>query len=431
MNATACHLRPGRNFLLLAALTVCFCCGQLAEPLPAGAQSAGADAEYHTPVAGEAQTVHFLGRTIELPAIDRGYLTSLTLGGAYFNPKVGTSIGVPAGALFIRRLTDDYRARGVFSIVVNELEYARRDDYWELVTHFENNTLPVDIKELRDNREIKGTSLTWGTALASVGPGLRFSVDPYDVDSDFRLQLLGRVGYQYVKRTSDTGADVVAPPDTFLYGARLRGHYDGLTRNLLELPHRGLAAGFDLDYLHRDRWSDLSAAGSDVHRNYLQVKGYLVGAGGIPGLSERDRVLLYLGAGKTSDGDADRFNAFLINGGPFPSESDDMPRPHYTGIVYPDVRATNYATASVGYRRELTFFLYLSLVGSYIWADRATVQGMDQVVFRDKTGVSGTVSLDCAFLWNSALYLGFTRDSGFIRNGKAGNGVILLWSKML
>ncbi|HJV35766.1 porin [Geomonas sp.] len=429
MNATECPKRHGRYFLL-SLLTGLLCCHLLTAALPACAEEQPADEPYHTPLAGEAKTVHFLGRTIQLPAIDRGYLTSLSLGGSFFTPKVGSTVGVPAGALFVRRLTDDYRSRDAISLVVNELEVALRDDLWELVGHFESYSLPVDIKELRDNSEIKQTSLIFGDLMASLGPGLRTRVAPYDVDNDLRLQLLGRVGYQYAKKTSDTGSDVVVPPDTFVWGGRFRARYDGLSRNLLELPHRGLAAGLDVDLTHRDRWTSLSPTGTgSVNRDYLQVKGYIEGAGGIPGLSEKDRVMVHLGGGTTEHGD--RFNAFQINGGPFPSEADDLARPHYTGIFYQDVRATKYATASIAYRRELTFFLYLSLIGSYIWAERATVEGIDQVVFRSKTGFAGTVNLDCAFIWNSAIYLGFTHDDGFIRNGRSGNGVVLLWSKML
>ena len=92
--------------------------------------------------------------------------------------------------------------------------------------------------------------------------------------------------------------------------------------------------------------------------------------------------------------------------------------------------ATSYATASFGYRRELLFFLYLTMVGSYLWADRATVEGLDQVVFRDERGGAATVSLDSAFLWNSSIYLAYSWESGFIRGGKSGSGIAIIWNKL-
>lgn len=423
----------------LASFTLTFLCFGWAGQGRASADQTSADAvfqresgggEYRTPLAGEERTVTFHGQTVRIPAIDRGHMTSITLGGTLLDPKQGGTPGLPIAAVYLRRVWEDSRTRDVISLFVNDLEYDKSFGHLELVGRFENYTLPGDQTEVVNNQEIKPTSLIWGTLIGSLGPGLRFPVSPYQVDNDITLQLLGRVGFFYAKRTDHTGSAVVVPPETALYGVRLRGRYDGMLRNLLELPHRGFTAGWDLDYLHRDKWRDLGAASTGSNRDFVQMSGYLVGAGGVPGLSERDRVLICLYGGKTSDNGADRFNAFNINGGPFPSEQEDLVRPHYTGTIYDEVRATSYATASLGYRRELAFFLYLSVVGSYIWADRATVRGLDQVVFRDERGAAATLSLDSAFLWNSSLYLACSRETGFLRGGTPGNGITLTWNKL-
>ena len=397
------------------------------------AGGAGSDQEpgaYQTPLAGEERNVTFMGEKVLIPARDRGQLTSLTVGGSFLEPDQGGTHVLPIAALFLRRVWEDARTRDMISLLVNELEYDKSLGPLELISHFENYTLPDDQTEVVDNRELKETSLTWGTLVGSVGPGLRLPVSPYQVDNHARLQLLGRLGYFYADRTDETGPGLVVPSDTLLYGARLRGSYDGMRRNLLELPHRGVASGWNLDYMHRDRWRDLTKATTgDRDRNYLQLSGYLVGAGGMPGLSERDRLLIAIYGGLTSEKGADRFNAFRINGGPFPSEEGDLGRPHYTGILYDNVLATSYATASLGYRRELLFFLYFTMVGSYLWADRASVEGVDQVVFRDERGAAATASLDCAFFGNSSIYLAYSWESGFIRGGKSGSGITLLWNK--
>jgi hypothetical protein len=427
--------REVARFLVTMAIFIQLgCAGALAAETTAEtatpAVQKGDAAEYHTPLAGAPGIATFLGRSVAIPARDRSHLTSLTLGGTLLFPQQGTLPGVPVAALYLRRVEEGWRTRDVIGIFDNELEYDRRFGRFELVGQFDDYTIPGDTREVVDNREIRGTGVAWGNLMAGVGPGIRIPVPPFEIDNDLRLQLLGRVGYMYASRDDETGPDVVVPPSTMLYGGRLRGRYDGMRRNVLELPHRGIATGFDLDFVHRDHWRDLTpGGGGSVHNNFFQWKGYIVGAGGIPGLSERDRVLFNLGAGSTTGGRGDRFNAFLINGGPFPSEADDMGRSHYSGIIYQDVRATSYGTASLAYRRELTFFLYLSLIGSYIWADRATVVGADQVVFRERSDVAGAIALDSAFLWNSSLNLSYSWDSGFIRGGRSGAGFTLLWNK--
>jgi len=387
------------------------------------------DASYHTPLAGQRSEATFLGNKVLIPAQNRNSVSSFTVGGSLMPGKQGGTLGLPLGALYLKRVWPTDRARAIVALFVNELEYDKSLGPVEIVSHFENYTLPGGQTEVVDNRELKGTSLNWGSLLASVGPGLRIPVAPFQVDNDLRLQLLGRAGYFYAQRTDDTGAGVVTPPGTSLYGVRLRGRYDGLSRNLIELPHQGVAAGWDLDYLHRNQWRDLDPTGAAaVHQDYYQFTGYLLAAGGLPGLSERNRALLSLYGGHTGNKAGDRFNAFTINGGPSPSEVDDIPRPHYGGILYDDVRSTDYVMGSLTYRRELAFFLYLSLVGSYIWGERATVENGDQVVFRDRRGGAATVSLDSAFFWNSELYLAYCWESGYLRGGTPGSGVMVAWN---
>ena len=386
---------------------------------------------YHTPLAGEAGEVVFLGETVSIPGVDRSNMTSITLGASLLFPQQGDTSVLPVAAFYHRRIKEQTRARCMVGVFVNELEYDQNLGAAELVTHFESNTLPVPHSELLDGAEVKGTSLYWGTLLGSMGTGWRLPVHPFQVDNDIRLQLLARVGYFYAEPDDDTAPLLWAPPDTLLYGARLRGRYDGMRRNLLELPHNGVAAGWDADYLHRDRWREQTGDSTvNGHRDFLKLSGYLVGASGVPGLSERDRLLFCLYGGQTMKSRGDRFNAFRINGATFPSEADDLPRPHYSGIIYDSLLATSYVTASAGYRREFTFFLYLTALGSYIRADRATVQGGEQVVFKGKEGAAGTVSIDSAFFWDSSLYLAYTWESGVIRNGRSGGGVTMIWNKL-
>ncbi|MBK5276096.1 MAG: porin [Desulfuromonadales bacterium] len=394
----------------------------------------GEAAEYHTPLAGEPLHTVFMGKPIDIPALDRGRVTALTLGGVLYTPRQGSTSATPIGALYLMREWEESRTRNEISIFVNDLEYDRSFGNIELVARFENNTIPLGQREVVNNREIKSSDTIWGTVVGSLGPGLRYKVAPFQVDNDVKLQLLGKVGYFYAERTSDTGPNLVLPPETMLYGVKLRGRYDGMRRNLLELPHTGMAAGFDLDYMHRDKWANFGTIPDAIFtrkntQNYVQLNGYLMGVGGIPGLSEKNRIFFSVHGGVTPGKSSDRYNAITIGGGPLPGESGDLCRPDYPGTMFNQVLVSNYALAALEYRRELAFFIYLHLRETLIWADRAAVTDTNQFLFKSSTGAATTIGLDTGFFWNSELYLGYSWDSGFVRNGKPGSGLILTWNK--
>jgi len=399
-----------------------------------GVAAPGEAPQYHTPLAGEPLHTVIMGRSLDISARNRGQVTALVLGGELYFPRQGTSSGTPIGALYLRRMWEKSRTRDVIAVFENDLEYDRSFGNLELVTRFENNTLPGGQREVVNNKEIRSSDAEWGTLMASVGPGLRYRVAPFEIDNDLSLQLLGKVGYFYAKRTSDTGPNLVLPPDTMLYGVKMRGRYDGMRRNLLELPHRGMAAGFDLDYLHRARWADFGTIPDAVFskgdtRNYLQVNGYFMGVGEIPGLSEKNRILFSLHGGITPRKSADRYNAITIGGGPLPGESYDLSRPDYPGTMFNQVLVSDYALAALQYRRELAFFLYFHLRETFFWANRAAVTETNQFLFKSTSGAASTVGVDTGFFWDSTVYLGYSWDSGFVRNGKPGSALILTWNK--
>ena len=318
-----------------------------------GTAASGQAAEYHTALAGEPFHTVFMGKTIDIPARDRGHVNALFLGGVFYTPKQGETSGTPLGALYLKRMWEKSRTRNVISIFVNDLEYDRSFGNLELVARFDNNTLPNGQKEVVNNREIKSSDTKWGTVIGSLGAGLRYKVAPFQVDNDLRLQLLGKVGYFYAKRTGNTGPNLVLPPDTMLYGVKLRGRYDGMRRNLLELPHTGMAAGFDLDYMYRDKWANFGTIPDAIFtktdtRDYLQFNGYLMGVGGIPGLSEKNRIFFSLHGGVTPQKSADRYNAITIGGGPLPVESDDLCRPDYPGTMFNQVLVSRLCPGGPG-----------------------------------------------------------------------------------
>ena len=124
------------------------------------------DAEYHTPLAGEPLHDTVMGHAVDIPARDRGKVTALTLGGEFYFPKQGETSATPIGALYLIRMWPDSRTRNVISIFVNDLEYDKSFGNLELVTRFENNTIPGGQREVVNNREIKTSDTVWGTVVA-------------------------------------------------------------------------------------------------------------------------------------------------------------------------------------------------------------------------------------------------------------------------
>ena len=394
-----------------------------------------AGGEYHTPIAGEPVQTTVMGRSIEIPGRDRSNQAVLNLGGTLYAPKLGDNFGYPLFALYLKRVREEGRLRAVLSGFLNDVDVARSLGHFEIVGRIENTTIPLDEEGIRNNEEVKEASIKWGNLSAYLGGGLRYPVAPYKVDNDLRIQLMGRVGYLYSARTSDTGEDVRLPPDTMLYGVKLRGRYDGFLRNILDLPHRGTAAGFDLDFVHRHRWADfgnslVTFTKADT-QDYAKFTVYGLAAFGIPGLSEKNTILTSIHAGVAEKKRTDRFNAFRLSSALFASETDDLYRPDYPGALFTENLAAQYLLLNIEYRREIFFFLYFTLRGSFIWADRSTIIGGNQIGFKSDNGQSASAALTSGFLWNSRLHLQYAWDSGFLRDGESGSSILLFWSKPL
>ena len=133
--------------------------------------------------------------------------------------------------------------------------------------------------------------------------------------------------------------------------------------------------------------------------------------------------------GRRTDSNLDRLSAFRIGGGPFPSENVDLIRHPYPGAVFNQFYASDYAIGTVEYRRELLFFLYLHLRETFVWANRS-VFSSPQEQSSETRGDAFSVGLTSGFFRQSQLYLEYTRDNGFFRNGASGNSLLVLWSKI-
>ncbi|TWJ32707.1 hypothetical protein JN12_00682 [Geobacter argillaceus] len=437
LNNAMIHVFPTLCRLLLCTLLIWVSRGAaLADSHPALLQQAQIDrlsaSEYHTPLAGEPCTPEVFGERINILGRDRDNSAALVLGGTMFTPPLAGLEALPIGAVYLKHRWDDTRFRGVFSIFVNEADVSKSVGSLQFLGHLDNNTIPFPTAEIAGGREVKRTSIIWGNVTGRLGVGLRLPVAPFQVDNDLRVQLFYQGGYLYSKRVSDTGPNVVLPPDTLVHGPLLRLRYDGLARNLLELPHRGVAAGVDAEFMRRDSWSDANYGGAvytrDETRDYFKVSGYLTAAAGIPGLSEKNRLLMSFYGGFAPYGSLDRFSAFRIGGGPLPSETDDLYRQVYPGAMFNQFPSSDYLIGSAEYRRELLFFLYLHLRATYAWVNRDIFTSR-RLKFLDQRGEAYSAAITSGFLWDSELYLEYAYDTSILRNGSSGNTISVLWSK--
>ena len=414
-------------------LTAAVCAFFLTAYHPCGATARAEEPpEYHTPLAGEACDIECLGLKYALPPRNRENTKALVLGGSFFAPTLAGHTFIPIGAFYYKHRFDDIRVRGTFSILVNELDLSKTLGRLQILGHFDNNTIPFTSQEIDVGAEVKATALKWGTVNGRLGVGWRLPVSPYQTDNDLRVQLFYQAGYLYSKRTMETGADVLLPPDTLVQGPLFRVRYDALHRNLMELPHQGVATGMDAEFLHRDTWSDAFYGAAPFSkgqtRDYLRLSGYLNIATGIPFLSEKNRLLTSFYGGFAPYGTLDRFSTFRIGGGPIPSEADDLERQVFPGAMFSQFPVSDYLIGAMEYRREIYSFLYLHLRGTYAKVRRELFEG-DRGNFLREGGQSVTGGLTSGFFWRSQLHLEYTYDSRILRSGSRGSNMMMLWSK--
>jgi len=418
------------RFILYLALTaLCW--------ISSPGSAAEADDEYHTPLAGEAYKTVLFGHSVNVPARQRENVRSFSLGANFYVPDLGGDVGLPIAALYLRHQDETWWYRSTIGLFVNEFDVARNFGRFQLLGHFDNDTVPFADTEIKDGKEVKTSSVIWGTVNGWLGGGVRIPLEPFQCDNDLRLQLFYQAGYFYDMRTSDTGPLVHLPPNTFTQGIRMRVRYDGIRRNLMELPHEGWAAGADMDMTWRSTWSD-SSFGDHLYlrsetKDYLKLSGYFVGVTGIPWLSEKHRFVGYLHGGVSTVGKLDRFSAFRLGGGPFPNESDDLYRVPYPGALFNNFPVSDYVVTTLEYRYEILFSTYLHLRGTFAWGanrpDYSTTDGF-QLKLSSTTGEAFSLGLTTGFFFDSELYLEGSWDTRLLRNGKSGGSVMALWSKM-
>ncbi|MCA8925007.1 MAG: hypothetical protein KDD82_24570 [Planctomycetes bacterium] len=407
--------------------------------VPVDLRLAPATDDYRTPLAGERYETELFGERVVVERRDRSNTTALTLGGGAFAPSVGGTTSVPILALFSRGIYPGRRYRLVASGLVNTFNYAETFGVWELLAELRNDTIPVQRVLLVDGKAPAELKRIWGTAGGGLGAGISLPVQPGGFENAFNVGLTYEGWYEYHQRGEDApkGIGIVAT-DTYVHGFRARIRLDALQRNLLELPHSGVACGVDLSWSRRDRWRDygrdgLVAFDAGKTRDALKLQGYAVVVLPVPGLSTRHRLMGQFHFGWAPTGTLDRYSAFQIFGGPIPSESGDLARPPFPGATFDDFPLMDFAVATVEYRYELSFFAFTHLRASWGLGKVPTLRnsgGSGALRFKRKQDYAFGAGLTTGFLWESliAFEVGYT-VTGNLRSGQEGTSFLLLWSK--
>jgi hypothetical protein len=400
---------------------------------------------YHTPLAGDAYTTTLFGRPVNVEPRDRTNLTALNFG-VYWVPDIKEETVSPFGALYLWRNLDHgtTRFRGVINGVYDDIRYITTPAFLggaEAVLTFANYTVPVAQSEYVEGVEIDD-SLYWFQAQFGFGLGYSTLLAPGHQDNIAEASLTYEPGFLAFSESSDTPPGYLIPRNTYEGRVHLRLRADAMTRNVMELAHRGRSGGMDLVYGHRAHWEDwggdstFGLSDGASHRNWLAASAYAVAAGGVPFVeSERHRLIARLHAGIGSD--LDRFSSFRLGGGPGGDEAETLSRPISSGAAFNEFFTDLYGIASLEYRYELLFFLYLHLKNSVAWIDRYRFQS---------AGLTGPAAdeIDCiplvtlavttGFVWHSELDIWYTHAFGVLRDIEGnprfgGNALVISWAR--
>jgi hypothetical protein len=375
-----------------------------------------------------------------VPRRNRLSVTALNLG-IYGIPAGPTGNTLrPFGALFLWRNWDEGRTRFRGEIVglYDNIRYNTTPSFLggaELVMTVYNMTIPVARSEYIDGVRISAEELEWHEARAGVGLGFRKMLAPGHQDNALEAALTYEPGLLLFHRGDDAAPAFVEPTNTYEGRVHMRIRADALERNLMEMPHQGVAAGLDAQYGHRAHWENWGGPvtgpqSGSAGRDWMSVSAYAVAAGGVPGVpSDRHRLIASLYGG-TGD-DLDRFSSHRLGGGPSGREWESLARPLLYGAAFEEVYTHNYALLNLEYRYELLFFIYLHLRGQLAWVD---IPHGATVVNQTEAEDSVSMGVTSGFISNSDVELGYThsfdlfrqRDGTYRRGGEA---ILMSWSK--
>jgi hypothetical protein len=396
-----------------------------------------------TPRAGEAYTGTVFGKTLSVAERDRRRITEIGLGLQWIPDGPEERVLVPTGGVLLWRNPDSgqSRLRAILSGLYDDVRYARRlgaGSAWEAVATFENTTLPFNRSEYVEGERIASEELKWGSVRAGAGIGYRHTIAPGHQDNALEMALTYEPGYIYFSRGDETAEAFLLPENTYEGRFHLRLRADGLERNVLELPHRGWAAGLEGLAGRRSEWEDWGGPVFGIQRaedgrTWSSVAAYAVAATGIPGVaSERHSLIASAYAGTGSN--LDRFSAFRLGGGSNAGDYETLSQPILPAAAFEEFPCSRYEIANLEYRYQALFFLYLQARGTAARLDRARFSSRGTVENETDTLGAVTAAVTSGFLWNSSLEIAYSYNFDLFRQqdgvAKRGGGAFyLFWTK--
>jgi hypothetical protein len=406
------------------------------------ARPALADEEYRTPRAGEAFTGSLFGHEIVLPPRDRTKNTVLDLGVVWMPDGPEKKRLDPFASFFLWRNWNDGRQR-LRAILLGLYDSVRFDFLptrgpFEMVATFDNLTPPFDRAEYVEGIRIRSEEIRWYQAYLGTGVGVRIPISPGHQDNALEAALSYETGYLSFDRGKDADPAFIVPRSTREDRIHLRLRSDALERNLIELPHQGVAMGLDASHGRRASWDDwggpvLGFQDGTRGKEWNTLSLYVVAALPVPFVrSDRHRLVTSLYGGSARD--VDRFSALRLGGGPTTADWEALSRPILPAAALEEIASSAYAILNVEYRYELLFFSYLRLRGTLAQVDRLRFAEGGGTVHRVEPMNALSVGITTGFPWHSQLELGYAYNFGILRqrggSTEAGDGAILLhWSK--
>jgi hypothetical protein len=331
--------------------------------------------EYKTPHAGEAAVGTIFGREVRAPNRNRGRITYLNAG-AVLLPDGPDGLGFgPAGGAYFWRAPEEgeSRLRAVVAGIANELRWdlaVSENKVVAVVTSFDSLSPPwARSAYVQGERQLSG-ELEWYQARLGIGLAAHSRIGPGAIDNALDVALTLETGNLWFDEGDRTDPTFVLPTNTFEYRGHLRVRADAFVRNIVELPHRGWSAGADGTWGRRVKWEPWGLPSEGLETggaSWLAASAFAVAATGLPGLSERHRLVGMVHAGAGSD--LDRFSAFCLGSGSTWGDFETLSRVLLPAAGVDEIATSRYATVDLEYRFEPIFFLYLQLRGTLAWAD--------------------------------------------------------------
>lgn len=370
-----------------------------------------------TILAGEAFTRTAFGMTFDVPARDR---TTVNEAFADFNwipggPDGKTLNPEAAFLLWRQRAGGAQRLRSVLVGLYDDVRWNRRfAENTDLVLTFENTTFPWARSEYASGERLESEELNWGSVRAGAGLAFRRALSPGHADNFFEGSLSYEPGFLYFSKGSSAGTDFTPPSNSYEGRFHLRVRADAFTRNLLELPHLGWAAGLDAWAAHRGGWQDWGGGPTGAHaaaytRSWTALSGYALAALPLPLGDRRHRILASVYAGTGSN--LDRFSAFRLSGGSNAGDYETIARPVLPTAGLDEIVSRGYVIANLEARAQLAFFLFLHLRGTLASVDRAVRDASGAILQRTDSPNAITIGLSSGFFWSSMIELSWSRNA--------------------